>query len=513
MNMPAPEHIKVNVKKESIEEVLSFPFKGFTGREITRTTTTFFGVRSSTDAAGVIEKHYYPYNEGKSFKVRKVRDKEFYWIGKSGGLFGRHLFSNENKRIVITEGELDALSVAQAMYVKYEKFYPVVSVASATNLGSLIDEREWLRGFGEVIIMFDNDQAGKNATREAIRIIGADKCKIVIYPPDCKDASDVLVKHGPEEVQRLQYNAEVYVPPGIMTKEMLWDALENYNSAVSVPYPDCLAGVNSKTKGMRLGEISLFVSGTGSGKSSLLREIMYHILTNVPDEDGAFTKKVGIVALEESPAETARKLAGLAINKNPSFEEVPIAELKAGFDKVFGEDRAIVIDHQGAVTDSTIIDKLEYLALMGCEYIFLDHITILISEGVDGVTGNEAQDKVMNDLLKLVKRHNIWIGLVSHLRKTLGKGRSYEEGLLPNLDSIRGSGSTKQISMDVIGFARNMKAKSEEKQNTIRMAVLKCRHTGLTGEVFGAIYDHPTGRLIGLDHIPEDDDAESFTEI
>ena len=67
---------------------------------------------------------------------------------------------------------------------------------------------------------------------------------------------------------------------------------------------------------------------------------------------------------------------------------------------------------------------------------------------------------MMSDLLKIVKKHNIWLGLVSHLRKAMG-GKSFEEGHLASIDDIKGSGSIKQISFDIIAFARNLVADSD----------------------------------------------------
>ena len=225
---------------------------------------------------------------------------------------------------------------------------------------------------------------------------------------------------------------------------------------------------------------------------------MLHLLSNTED-------KIGVISLEESPAETARKLAGMAIERNPAKEEIPIEELKVGFDKVFGSDRVVLLDHQGSINDSSIIDQLEYMCLTGCKYLFIDHITILVSEGVENLTGNEAQDKVMNDLLRLVKRHPVWIGLVSHLRKAPGGGKSFEEGKLPSIDDIRGSGSIKQISFDIISFARNLTAQVERERNTIKMRILKSRYTGLTGTVKGAYYNYDTGRLIGIEEAVEEE--------
>jgi twinkle protein len=101
----------------------------------------------------------------------------------------------------------------------------------------------------------------------------------------------------------------------------------------------------------------------------------------------------------------------------------------------------------------------------------------------------------MSDLLKIVKRHNIWLGLISHLRKAQGGTKSFEEGKLASIDDIKGSGSIKQISFDIISFARNLIAEDETERNIIKFRVLKSRFTGLTGNAGSALYDRSTGRL------------------
>jgi len=473
-------------KMSTIEEIEKYPVRGFKERGITKTVAEFFDVRVSYGEDGEIDTHYYPYDDNKAYKVREL-PKQFSWVGKSKGLFGQTKFNNSGKRLIITEGEIDALSVAQASYDKYKKIYPVVALSSSVMTKSILENRDWIRSFQEVILCLDNDEAGKKATEESIRLIGIDKVKIVKLP--LKDANEVLLKFDSARLMQCLFDAAPYVPAGIIGKEELWEALQNYNSTASVPYPKCLDGINTKLKGMRSGEIALFISGTGSGKSTVLREIMLHLLESTED-------KIGVISLEESPAETARKLAGMALNRNPAKDEIPIEELKIGFDKVFESNRVVLLDHQGSINDNSIVDQLEYMCLTGCRYLFIDHITILVSEGVENLTGNEAQDRVMNDLLRLVKRHPVWIGLVSHLRKAPNNKGSFEEGRLPSIDDIRGSGSIKQISFDIISFARNLTADSEAERNSIKMRILKSRYTGLTGNVKGAHYKYETGRLV-----------------
>ena len=473
-------------KDNQLEEISEYPCRGFKERNIFKQVSEHYGVKVSYDSDGGIDTHYYPYymeDVLSGYKVRKL-PKEFSSVGKvRGGLFGQNLYSG-GKRLVITEGELDCMAVQAAWYNKYKTFYPVVSIRSASSIKDLIEEREWIRNFDEVIVWFDNDEAGRKASQEAARIIGYDKVKLAKSAE--KDASELWVK-DPTKVLKTVYDSIPYTPAGILTADDLWEQLEDYNKIESVPYPPCMAGLNDKLKGMRFGEITLWTSGTGSGKSTLLREIALHLIETTED-------KVGVISLEESPAETARKMAGMALNRNPAAEEIPIDELKVGFDKVFRTNRVQVLDHQGSISDGSIIDYLEYMCLSGAKYLFIDHITILASEGAEGLTGNEATDLIMNQLLKVAKKHNVWIGLISHLRKT-GEGRSFEDGKLPAMDDIRGSGSIKQISCDIIAFARNVSAENSNERNTISTKVLKCRYTGLTGPTGPIFYEYDTGRL------------------
>jgi len=485
----SPSQIRIGayqpkITRADIEEYKSASYKS---RGLGMAVMQFYKVKCGFDDRGNKDSFYFPYSDG--YKRRKL-PKEFTWVGKAGGLFGKGCFSGNGKRLVITEGEFDALAVQQAYIQKYDKTYPVVSLPSASGLAELLKERQWIRSFEEVILCFDEDEAGRNALDEAIKIVGYDKARVTKLPR--KDANAVLLEDDFETLIRAIWNAESRMPTGILSTEEVWKQLSEYNSLPSMPYPDCLGGLNDKLKGMRNGEISLFVSGTGCGKSTMMREIILEVLAE-SDE------KVGIVSLEESPAETARKLAGMHLRRNPAEDEISLEDIKVGFDKVFKDDRITLLDHQGSIGESSIIEQLEYMALTGCRKIIVDHITILVSEGAEGLYGNEATDKVMNDLAKLVKRHDLWIGLVSHLRKAPTDKKSFEEGRMPSLDDIKGSGSIKQVSYDIIGFARNLTAETDEARNKVEISVLKCRYTGLTGRVNGCEYLYNEGRLRSLD--------------
>ena len=463
-----------------ITDIDKYPSLGITSRNISSHVTQYFGVK--THQYDNKPAHFYPYGDD-CYKVR-ILPKEFRMLGKAKKLFGQDKF-NGGRMLVITEGELDALAVAQACLDFNKRIYPVVSIPSANQLQILLQQREWIRRFDSVIIWFDNDDAGSKAIHEASKIIGFDKVKIV--SSDQKDASDLYMKHGAKEVTNVIWNAQKYNPAGILSGEVIWDKFIERQNTESIPYPSCLNGLNDKLKGMRQGEITLFTSGTGSGKSTVIKEIIWHLLRTTQED------RIGLISLEESVGDTAEKFIGMTINKRigdvPTTEE----ELRTGFNLVFKDERLILLDHQGSVDDSSLIDKIEYMALMGCKYLFLDHITIAVSEGSEGLSGNEAVDKVMSDLLKVVKKHNVWLGIVSHLRKS--GGNAFEEGNMASIDDIKGSGSIKQISFDIIAFSRNLVAANPADRNKIEFSVLKSRYTGLTGPAGISKYNQVTGRL------------------
>ena len=474
---------------DGVEAIANYKSYPISSRGLSQEVIDHYGVKMETSSDGKPSAHLYPYTKNGQVVAYKKRTlpKDFSVVGKFKGieLFGQSV-STTGKMLVITEGELDAMAVAQAFYEKYKRFYAVVSIPSASMVNCILENREWVRRFETVVLLFDQDEAGKEATDKAAKIVGADKVKIGQLP--VKDASDCLTQHGAQVLMNAVWNAQTYCPAGILVGEAIWNRFKERQATVSVPYPSCLQGLNEKLEGIRMGEITLFTSGTGSGKSTVIKEIILDLLEKTDD-------KIGLISLEESVGDTAEKFIQMALER-PLYGHPPLTddELRHGYEQVFKDERLVLLDHQGSVGDNSLIDKIEYMALMGCKYLVLDHITIAVSEGSEGLSGNEAVDKVMSDLLKIVKKHNVWLGLISHLRKAQG-GKSFEEGQLASIDDIKGSGSIKQISFDIIAFARNLVAENDIEKNTVKFRVLKSRFTGKTGDAGQAEYNPNTTRL------------------
>jgi twinkle protein len=485
-------NIEFNVVQSqlTLDEIGQLPIDTF--RNISKKVLYNAGVKIEYDDKRNIVSHFYPITVNKkvkAYKKRIVATKEFRSIGKAEvpELFNQ-CNSGKRKNLVITEGEIDCLSILE-MLTKAKAQFDVVSIVNGAQSArrNIASNLEFVNKYEKVFLAFDNDEFGIEAAKDVAHIIKPGKTHIVNSVH--KDANDALTKDLSEEYLQDVWGAKAYKPDNFVSGEKIWQAFKERSEVKSIPYPDCLKGLNDKLFGMRLGEITLFTSGTGSGKSTVVKETILNLLDKTED-------KVGLISLEESIGDTATKLIGMSINKNIRMPgDVSDEEARTGYDKVFKDERLILLDHQGSVADNSLLDRIEYLAALGCNYLILDHITIAVSEGIDGATGNEAVDKVMSSLLKIVKRYNIHLTLISHLRKSSGEGKSFEEGVMPNLDSIKGSGSIKQISFDIVGFARNMMAAEKSDRNIVKFAVLKSRFSGDTGMCGQATYNVSTGRL------------------
>ncbi len=474
-----------------IEEIAKLPVDGFRG--ISKKVIYDAGVKVEYDENRNIVSHYYPITVNKkikAYKKRIVSTKDFRSVGKAEvpELFNQ-VNSGRRKNLVITEGEVDCLSILE-MLTKQKAQFDVVSIVNGAQSArrNIASNLEFVNKYDKIFLAFDNDENGIEARNEVAHIITPGKAHIV----DCthvKDANEALEKNMVDQYINCIWSAKAYKPDSFVSGEKVWEAFKERSTIESIPYPLCLQGINDKLMGIRLGEITLLTSGTGSGKSTVVKEMILGLLNN--DE-----AKVGLISLEESIGDTATKLIGMSINKNIRMpEDVTEEEARVGYEKVFGDERLILLDHMGSVQDDSLLQRIEYLAAIGCKYLILDHITIAVSEGSEGLSGNEAIDKVMSSLLKIVKRYNIHLTLISHLRKAGGDSKSFEEGRLASLDDIKGSGSIKQISFDIIAFARNLMATEDSERNTIKFAVLKSRFSGNTGMAGQASYNPMTGRL------------------
>jgi twinkle protein len=413
----------------------------------------------------------------------KVRfaDKSFTWLGDPSqtSLYGQWLWPSGGKMVVVTEGEIDALTVSQLQ----QNRWPTVSIqnGSAGAAKSLKKQLEWLNKFESVILMFDMDEPGQKAAKECAELFEPGKAKIASLP--YKDANECLVKGKGDEVIRAMWNASVYRPDGILNGEDLWSTIIEQDTSKSIPYPWTF--LNEKTHGIRTSELVTLTAGSGIGKSAVVREIAYHLLNQ--------GERVGMIMLEESVKTTALGLMGLHLNRrlHLRMDNVDTDELKLAFDNTLGTGRLYLYDHFGSTKVDHLLSRIRTLAKsFDCKYIFLDHLSIVVSSMDESGDERKLIDRTMTLLRTLVQETGIGLVVVSHLRRPEGKG--HEEGAHTALNQLRGSHAIAQLSDMVIGLERNQQG---ENPNETVFRVLKNRFSGETGQAGSLFYNTDTGRL------------------
>ena len=467
---------------------------GIPDRRLSPSTVSRFNVRLS-----VYDTHLYPYyKDGELVAVKKrTKDKKFFYEGdvSDAELFGQQSFNGGGRFIIITEGETDAMAAFQLQGSKY----PAVSVPSSTlALKACRNNYEWLDSFEKIVICMDNDKAGKKAELQLATLFSgkAMTMKLGSY----NDPVDMIRdgERGKQAFKDAFWSAELYTPEGILDASSLWDEVKQPVEKSDTMYP--WDGMNKMTYGIRLAELVTICAGSGLGKSHVLRHVLYNLL--------ATTKhNVGGLFLEESPRKTALSLMSIYLKKLLHLPTTVTTEdeLRKAFDETLASGRVFLFDSFGSNSIDTIVARVRHMAkAMGCKYVFLDHISIVVSSGENG-DERKALDEAMTKLRTLCSELNITIFLVSHLRRPQGRG--HEEGESTSLSQLRGSASIAQLSDIVFGLERNGQADSDDERNTTNIRVLKNRFTGETGLTCRLLYDTVTGEMHEV-HAQSLEDAE-----
>ncbi len=417
----------------------------------------------------------------------KTKKKDFRYEGVSTDtLFGQHLFPNTGKRIVVTEGELDAASCYEAM-----AGWPMVSLPHGAQSAKKDCQKQipLFQGYEEIVLIFDSDVQSRKAAEEAASILPAGRVKIARCE-GYKDASEALQANDAEAIRKAIWDAKAYRPDGIVEGKNLFEVVTTPENPCNHEYP--FKGLNEKLHGIRYGELTTFTAGSGSGKTSIMRHLATHLL-----ETG---ESVGILELEASNRRTALGLMSTAVGKNLHLGEHDEKELTDAFNKSIANWNLFLFDGFGSFEPDIIYNRIEYLATgLDCKVIILDHLSILLS----GLEGDERRmiDTTMTRLRSLVERTGIALFLVSHLRRSSNDRASHEEGGRISLSALRGSHSIAQISDQVVALEVDQQTDSERKLTTVR--ILKNRYSGEVGRACELSYDLNTCRFIEHEITPE----------
>lgn len=488
--------------------------KGLKTKEITPLTDVFRAIpkRGLTEDAikkfmidVVVDKdsdvgHRYPYfidGVHVANKIRKRGEKAFYWEAANkedingAELFGQSLFPPASaKAVTVVEGELDAASA----WLLLGSRYPVVSVKSA---GSAVQDcknaYEYLNSFDEIVVCFDKDEAktrpdgtvfypGQEAAKKVAELFAPGKCRLLTLEHG-KDPNDYRQKGIDSKVFVSEWwKAPKFSPDGLISGTSMWDKIVNRPQHFQTPYP--FDGVNKLTYGLRLSEFVVINAPTGVGKTSFLKEVEYAVLTNPEVLEKGYG--VGFLHLEELDTDLALGLMSIHANKRFNLPDVEKTEeeLLDAYNAIINTPRVVIYDHFGSNEIDGIVAKVRHMAAIGCKYIVLDHLSIVVSDQA----GDERKqlDEISTKLKTLCMEANIALVAVIHQNRQ---------------GQIRGTAGVEQLANIVIRLERDLQATDPWRRNVTKVWIEKNRFCGRTGPAAWLFFDDITGRMIELDEV------------
>lgn len=425
-----------------------------------------------------------------------VLNKKVMWsIGDTKGadLFNWEIAKKKGvKRLYVTEGEWDCLSLEQMLEIqsggKYK--YAVVSVpngvgSAAPTLGRMRKEIEEL--FDEIVLVFDADDAGDKAVREVQKVLPN-----ILEAPHLGgvgDANEALQKGKAKEfTDFVMWKARKPPIEGVVTvSQIMSRGVKEPEVGLSYPWPT-ISGV---MYGQRWGEATAIAGGVGCGKTVILHECAAHNIQ-------VHKTPVAVFLLEEDNHKTLWNIAGKIDSLKYNVAEVFEANKERYYETIKSlEGMLLVWNSQGNSGDR--FNLPEMLAAIrfnhaeyGCQFADIDNLTKVVSM-MSTTEANEFINKWSSEIANLASELGIHIRVYSHLNPP-AVGKSHEEGGTVQASQLTGSRGVMRSFANILGFERNKMAEDESRKANSFLSILKNRDYGNEQKV--KTQYSSTGRLL-----------------
>tara|TARA_A100001391_G_scaffold196806_1_gene175995 strand:- start:793 stop:2487 length:1695 start_codon:yes stop_codon:yes gene_type:complete len=461
---------KLSYQKDNLQN--DFLDKYFIGRSISRETYQALKIYSSNDDKWIC----FPYNpkdkQADNIKFRTV-DKQFKQT-KNGR---KSLYNYENikdaNEVIFVEGEIDVLSLYE---VGYKNATTLPDGAPAKVAFKENDKRfSCLQTHPikarKIILFVDKDGAGENLNKELLHRFGKDICWYVETPKDCKDANDVLTKHGAATLKRLVQYAKPYPVDGLYTvrnytNEVLDLYNGNYAKPIEIGYP-------------KLDQIYKILKGTfhvwtgipNHGKSTVLDQFLVRIAKK-------HDWKFALFSPEHSTSMHIRRLAQIVTEKpfdKGTEDRMTTDELHAALDWV--KEHFYFIETREHIPN---IKKILEIAKQSCLKFGINGIIIDPYNEVDAKrSGNYREDEHIRDFISNCKRfartHDVTVWVVAHPTKLPKSMDGVYEA--PTAYDIAGASHWHNQSDAVVTVHRDFD------DDSIKIITRKIREQGLYGNI------------------------------
>lgn len=223
---------------------------------------------------------YTRHGEVVNLKYRSLEGKDFRQVGGAEKvLYGLDDLTED--WAVIVEGECDKLAlavagIANALSVP-DGAPPAGSRPSDTKFECLVNCAAQLDRLKKIVLAVDQDAPGQTLEAELARRLGPERCFRVRWPEGCKDANELLLQQGAEELRRCIEEAKPYPLEGVQrVSDLAGDVVALYQQG---PQRGALTGWQSLDKHytVRPGELTIVTGIPSHGKSQFLDALVVNL--------------------------------------------------------------------------------------------------------------------------------------------------------------------------------------------------------------------------------------------
>jgi twinkle protein len=317
-----------------------------------------------------------------------------------------------DEELVITEGEFDAVAVAQVGWtrvISVPNGAPGKAESDGTKRYSYLFAgagkiHPWIDQFQRIIIATDGDGPGQILRDELAMRLGDERCWWVTWPEGCKDANDVLRKHGPDALRQCLRSPKRFWLDLICAMSDIPDEPDEVGITTGFPmWDDPVAD-----GGIRLPEYGFVtVSGPANiGKSVFVRQLLWNGWR-------MHGRPFGLTALEEkAKPRYQREFRRLAIGRPmPTWELRDVGHADIEIDRAM----KVLMRPRGTLLDvKTLAGTIEYgIKVYGLQTVCIDPVNEL-EYGELARDQADAIGKLIMLLKDIADNHRALIVCVAH---------------------------------------------------------------------------------------------------
>ena len=479
------------------EEMTPGAVAWFRARGIDEATIKKNGVglesRWSFETKGFVPTVLFPYRrdgELVNYKARRLAVKEFTMAPQAERILYR--LDHVGPETIIVEGEIDVMSLHVCGFDRVVSVPNGAPASNARGYATLFDfleaDAERLEIVETWVLAVDSDGPGKKLEAELARRFGPERCKRANWPDGCKDANDVLLKHGAEALRACVESAKPYPIDGLFCLEDfedLLDAMRVHGPTRGVsPGWDILANLYT----IRPGEWTLVTGVPSHGKSTFLDALFAHLLTQ-------HRWRLAICSPENQPlqrhaAGLAEKLAGKPFSGYDAMDEAGYQAAK----RVLRDQVVWILPDEPTL--GAVLDRAKAAVLRrGVMGVAIDPWNELSVHRPNNMSETDHISQSLTEIRRFARDKGVHIWLVAHPTKPQ-RGKAGEKPPVVTPYDVSGAAHWYNKADNCITVHRDPEGVSNVVE--VHVQKIRFREVGQKG-VARFRYDHSCGRFEPLD--------------